>query len=151
MKDSKATTVVGSQGKTLADAADRNKKQSALVVPSPKSKRKVTHSAFNARLKLDHYNPLSIFINPDNNSFACGIFVDKSKAFDILDHSVLITKLRHYGICGTALNWFTSYVSHRQQYIQFDNKSSGLLYIILYLYLTFILHVNHIFLMCEFD
>lgn len=41
VKDSKAATVVGSQGKTSADAADRNKKQSALVVPSPKSKRKV--------------------------------------------------------------------------------------------------------------
>lgn len=63
----------------------------------------------------------------DNNSFAHGIFVDLSKAFDTLDHSVLITKLRHYCICGFALNWFTSYLSHRKQYVQFGNKPLWLL------------------------
>ena len=45
----------------------------------------------------------------DKGNFACGIFVDFRKAFDIADHEILIQKLNHYGIRGIANNWFSSY------------------------------------------
>ena len=56
----------------------------------------------------------------DNNKFACGIFIDLQKAFDTVNHSILIDKLGHYGIRGIGNKWFKSYLSNRSQhtYIQ---------------------------------
>lgn len=44
------------------------------------------------------------------------VFMDLSKAFDTLDHKILLYKLRYFGINGTTFNWFESYISERQQY-----------------------------------
>ena len=45
----------------------------------------------------------------DDGKYSCGLFLDFLKAFDTVDHSILITKLSHYGIRGIAKQWFTSY------------------------------------------
>ena len=60
----------------------------------------------------------------DKNEYAIGIFVDLSKAFDTIDHNILLRKLSHYGIRGVALHWFASYVSNRKQFVSYNGINS---------------------------
>ena len=55
------------------------------------------------------------------------LLIDFSKAFDMVDHGLLINKLNHYGIRGPALNWLKSYLSYRKQYVSVNNSDSGIL------------------------
>jgi hypothetical protein len=55
--------------------------------------------------------------NLDNNNYACGVFVDFQKAFDTVNHSILLKKLDKYGIRGPALSWFKSHLTNRLQYV----------------------------------
>lgn len=60
----------------------------------------------------------------DNNEFAIGIFVDLSKAFDTLNHKILINKLEYYGIRGVPLALIKSYLHNRTQYVSYHNYLS---------------------------
>ena len=62
----------------------------------------------------------------DQSKFACGIFVDFSKAFDTVDHNILLQKLSHYGIRGLSNKWFESYLTGRKQFVSIDNIDSQL-------------------------
>ena len=71
-----------------------------------------------------------------NTSFATRIFLEKlkvakvipiHKAFDLVDHEVLLKKLWHYGIRGIANDWFKSYLTNRMQYVSINNIPSDLL------------------------
>ena len=42
----------------------------------------------------------------DKGKLGCGIFIDFQKAFDTIDHSILLKKLNHYGVRGTSNKWF---------------------------------------------
>ena len=50
----------------------------------------------------------------------CGIFVDLQKAFDIVDHEILLSKLDYYGIQGISNNWFKSYLSNCKQFVSIN-------------------------------
>ena len=60
----------------------------------------------------------------DNKQFTVGIFIDLSKAFDTVDHNILLEKLEHYSIKVTALKWFFSYPNDRKQFVEFHDHCS---------------------------
>ena len=64
--------------------------------------------------------------NMDKKLYTCGIFIDLQKAFDTVNHSILLQKLSHYGIRGIVNDWFTSYLVGRKQITEIGprNKSS---------------------------
>ena len=54
-----------------------------------------------------------------------GIFVDLQKAFDTVDHNILLAKLEHYGIFGVANDCFKSYLSGRRQFASISGFNSN--------------------------
>ena len=60
----------------------------------------------------------------DNKDYTIGVFLDLSKAFDTINHKILLDKLSYYGICGLPLIWFTNYLSNRQQFVNFNGIHS---------------------------
>ena len=62
----------------------------------------------------------------DNGDIVIGVFLDLKKAFDTVNHKILVKKLYHYGIRGNVLKWFESYLTNRSQFILFNGKKSDI-------------------------
>ena len=79
------------------------------------------HSTEHALLQLTNIISSAM----DQKKFALGVFLDLTKAFDTVNHSILIAKLNRYGVEDIALNWFKNYLLNRQQYVTFNGHSSA--------------------------
>ena len=84
----------------------------------------LTNASQSALLKVHN----DINLNIDNGKVTALTLLDLSAAFDTIDHNILITRLSTwYGISGTALSWFPSYLTDRQQAIKIDYCFSDIL------------------------
>ena len=54
------------------------------------------------------------------------IFIDLKKAFDTVDHQILLNKMLNYGIDGLEHQWFSSYIDNRRQFCKVNGVSSDL-------------------------
>jgi retron-type reverse transcriptase len=87
---------------------------------------------FGFRPKHDTSQPILHFLdriytglNKDDPEYTLGIFLDLKKAFDTVDHKILLKKLNHYGFKGTTNKWFENYLSNRTQYVTINNVNSS--------------------------
>lgn len=62
----------------------------------------------------------------DSGNVVFSVFLDFKKAFDSVDHNILLQKLHHYGIRGNILSWFRSYLYNRKQYTLVNDKTSNM-------------------------
>ena len=65
----------------------------------------------------------------DEGNIAIGVFVDFQKAFDTVNHQILLRKLQHYGVRGLANDWFKSYLTKRRQNVSINGIMSELTHI----------------------
>ncbi len=81
---------------------------------------RTNHSTYMA--VLDFVNIVSKAI--DNDMYTLGIFMDLSKAFDTIDHGILLQKLYHYGFRGISNEWFKNYLNNRKQFVVYNSAKS---------------------------
>ncbi|XP_022810263.1 uncharacterized protein LOC111347263, partial [Stylophora pistillata] len=60
----------------------------------------------------------------DKSLVTGSVFIDLAKAFDTVDHDILLRKLEYYGICNESLPWFKNYFTGRKQFVHIDSQSS---------------------------
>ena len=77
-------------------------------------------------LAIAHLHEL-IISELDNDRSVCTILMDLAKAFDSVNHNILLFKLEQYGVRGVANNLLGSYLSNRKQFVHGDGFSSSLL------------------------
>jgi len=91
---------------------------------------------FGFRKEHSTIHPLILFMNQITSSLnkkhhSIAIFCDIKKAFDTVDHKILLSKLSNIGVRGIELKWFENYLSHRKQFVNIGNANSRLLEILL--------------------
>ena len=67
-----------------------------------------------------------LYDNIANNKFSCIFTLDLKKAFDTVEHNILLGKLAHYGVRGICNTLVHSYLKNRNQFVSFQNNYSSL-------------------------
>ena len=85
----------------------------------------LSNSQFRFKKGYSTYMALTILIDKitsamDKKEHVIGLFLDFAKAFDTVNHDILLIKLDHYGIRGIVVQWFQSYLYGRQQTVKFN-------------------------------
>jgi hypothetical protein len=88
------------------------------------------HLQFGFRKKLNTIDAVTLFLSKvisgmDRKEYSMGIFIDLSKAFDTIDHNILLFKLDRLGISGVANRWFHDYLSERKQCVRLYKSNSN--------------------------
>ena len=81
-----------------------------------RKKSEITHSL------LNFFNNVS---KAGSKKLHMAVFLDLKKAFDTVDHKILLKKMERYGVAGKTLEWFRDYLHQRTQYVSFDNTISS--------------------------
>ena len=84
---------------------------------------RTSHSTETALIRLTD----EILLNMDKDEVTGLVFIDFLKAFDTVDHKLLLRKLAIYGASDAAVSWIKSYLSNRKQFVKLGNQSSELL------------------------
>ena len=95
----------------------------AVVLYNKQFSFRAKHSTLHAILSITDQIQTAV----ENGHYSCGIFLDLSKAFDTVNHSILLQKLEHYRFRGIVYDWFESYLYNRKQFISIGSVSLGLL------------------------
>ena len=67
-----------------------------------------------------------VYSSLDSKQSTIAVYLDFSKAFDTVNHSILMSKLLHNGVRGVMQHWFESYLSNRKQYVSIKNCNSSM-------------------------
>ena len=94
-----------------------------LLIYNLQSAFRTGHSTETALIRLTD----EILLNMDKDEVTGLVFIDFRKAFDTVDHKLLLRKLPIYGASDAAVSWIKSYLSNRKQFVKLGNQSSELL------------------------
>ena len=101
-------------------------------------------------------NKCAMATNANEPEYTLAVLCDLSKAFDVIDHKILLYKLRQYGIRGVVIKWFESYLKDRNQFVNFENNDSDKRNILCGVPqgsilgpLLYLIYVNDIFMACD--
>ena len=65
-------------------------------------------------------------LNQNEPAKTLSVFIDLKKAFDTVDHKILLKKMEHYGFRGTSNIWFQNYLSEREQFVSINGAESSM-------------------------
>ena len=91
----------------------------------------INHTQYGFRRKRNTFQALNAFSNDifrslDEKQSVLSVFIDFAKAFDTVNHKILLDKMHHYGIRGTILLWFKDYLTDRHQQVTIDGVKSSI-------------------------